>query len=53
MPTVYLAEDIKHNCKVALKVLKPELAAVVGAERRIPMPQPDEVLTGREGCCNE
>ena len=33
MATVYLAEDIKHNRKVALKVLKLELAAVVGAER--------------------
>ncbi len=33
MATVYLAEDIKHERKVALKVLKPELAAVVGAER--------------------
>ena len=33
MATVYLAKDIKHNRKVALKVLKPELAAVVGAER--------------------
>ena len=33
MAAVYLAEDIKHNRKVALKVLKPELAAVVGAER--------------------
>ncbi|MEE8519636.1 MAG: protein kinase, partial [Dehalococcoidia bacterium] len=33
MATVYLAEDIKHNRKVALKVLKPELAAIVGAER--------------------
>ena len=31
--TVYLAEDLKHERKVALKVLKPELAAVVGAER--------------------
>ena len=30
---VYLAEDLKHNRNVALKVLKPELAAVVGAER--------------------
>jgi hypothetical protein len=26
--TVYLADDIKHERKVALKVLKPELAAV-------------------------
>ena len=33
MATVYLADDIKHNRSVALKVLKPELAAVVGAER--------------------
>ena len=33
MATVYLADDIKHQRKVALKVLKPELAAVVGAER--------------------
>ena len=31
--TVYLADDIKHGRKVALNVLKPELAAVVGAER--------------------
>ena len=33
MATVFLADDIKHERKVALKVLKPELAAVVGAER--------------------
>jgi serine/threonine-protein kinase len=33
MATVYLAHDIRHNRKVALKVLKPELAAVVGASR--------------------
>ena len=33
MATVYLADDIKHERKVALKVLKPELAAVIGAER--------------------
>ena len=33
MATVYLATDLKHNRRVALKVLKPELAAVVGAER--------------------
>ncbi|HSR15459.1 MAG TPA: LpqB family beta-propeller domain-containing protein, partial [Gemmatimonadales bacterium] len=30
---VYLAADLKHDRKVALKVLKPELAAVLGAER--------------------
>ncbi len=33
MATVYLAEDLKHKRKVALKVLRPELAAVLGAER--------------------
>jgi serine/threonine-protein kinase len=33
MATVYLVADLKHERKVALKVLKPELAAVVGAER--------------------
>src|SRR5260221_14748746 len=33
MATVYLAEDLKHGRKDALKVLKPELAAVLGAER--------------------
>ena len=35
MATVYLADDLKHRRKVALKVLKPALAAVVGAERFI------------------
>ncbi|UCC25239.1 MAG: serine/threonine protein kinase, partial [Gemmatimonadales bacterium] len=33
MATVYLATDVRHNRQVAIKVLKPELAAVVGAER--------------------
>lgn len=33
MATVYLADDLKHERKVALKVLKPEVAAVVGADR--------------------
>ena len=33
MATVCLAQDLRHERKVALKVLKPELAAVVGAER--------------------
>jgi serine/threonine protein kinase len=33
MATVYLAKDIKHDRMVAVKVLKPELAAVLGAER--------------------
>jgi len=33
MATVYLATDLKHQRQVALKVLHPELAAVLGAER--------------------
>lgn len=33
MATVYLATDLRHDRPVALKVLKPELAAAVGPER--------------------
>src|SRR5688572_32918236 len=33
MATVYLARDLRHNRKVALKVLNPELGAVLGVER--------------------
>jgi serine/threonine-protein kinase len=33
MATVYLAQDIRHDRKVALKLLRPELSAVIGAER--------------------
>jgi eukaryotic-like serine/threonine-protein kinase len=33
MATVYLAEDLKHHRKVAIKVLKPDLAASLGADR--------------------
>jgi serine/threonine-protein kinase len=33
MATVYLAEDLKHHRKVAIKVLHPELAAALGSER--------------------
>ncbi len=33
MASVYLALDLKHDRNVALKILRPELAAVIGAER--------------------
>ena len=33
MATVYLADDLKHNRKVALKVLKPDLAQMLGKDR--------------------
>ncbi len=33
MATVYLAEDLRHHRKVAIKVLRPELAAALGADR--------------------
>ncbi len=33
MATVYLAQDLKHDRQVALKVLRPELGAMLGADR--------------------
>jgi serine/threonine-protein kinase len=33
MATVFLAEDVKHHRKVAVKVMRAELAATVGADR--------------------
>ena len=45
MATVYLAQDLKHDRKVAIKVLKPELAAVLGADRFV-----QEIKTPRR--CN-
>ena len=33
MATVYLAEDVRHHRKVAIKVLHPELSAVLGGDR--------------------
>jgi eukaryotic-like serine/threonine-protein kinase len=33
MATVYLARDLKHDREVALKVLRPELTAILGRER--------------------
>jgi len=36
MATVYLAEDVKHHRKVAVKVLRPELAATLREDRFLP-----------------
>ncbi|HXY20990.1 MAG TPA: hypothetical protein VEH83_13420, partial [Gemmatimonadales bacterium] len=33
MATVYLAHDVRHDRKVALKVLRPELSAILGGAR--------------------
>ena len=33
MATAYLAHDVRHDRKVALKVMRPELSAVLGGER--------------------
>jgi eukaryotic-like serine/threonine-protein kinase len=33
MATVYVAQDLRHDRKVALKVMRPELLAVIGAQR--------------------
>ena len=33
MATVYLAEDLKHGRKVAIKILRPEVAVAIGVER--------------------
>ena len=33
MATVYLAQDLKHGRQVAIKVLRPELAVALGADR--------------------
>ena len=43
MAVVFLAEDLKHHRKVALKVLHPELAATLGAERFL---QEIEIIAG-------
>ena len=33
MATVFLAQDLKHDRRVAIKVLAPELGAIIGAQR--------------------
>ena len=50
MATVYLAQDVKHDRKVALKVLRPELAAVIGAERFLPRSRPPPTCSIRTSC---
>jgi len=40
MATVWLADDLKHERKVAIKILHPELAAVLGTERFLALPGP-------------
>jgi choline dehydrogenase-like flavoprotein len=53
MAIVYLAHDLKHDREVALKVLRPELAAVLGPERRawgVPI-QPQTVGVHLLGTC--
>ena len=44
MATVYLAEDLKHQRKVAVKVLRPDLAASLGPERFLRDVKPENVM---------
>ena len=49
MATVYLAEDLRHRRKVAVKVLRPDLAATLGPERfarEIEIAAPQRCLLG-------
>ena len=50
MATVYLAQDLKHDRKVAIKVLKPEPAAVIGAERFLSRSRPPPISSIRTSC---
>ena len=45
MATVYLARDLRHERRVAVKVLNPDLGAVLGAERFLA-----EIKTGPRSC---
>ena len=51
MATVSLAHDIKHDRKVAVKVLNPELAAVLGAERVVVEIKTTAALQHSTSCC--
>src|SRR5258708_6706834 len=44
MATVYLAHDVRHDRKVALKVLRPELSAVLGGDRFLAEIKPTPTL---------
>ena len=50
MATVYLAQDLRHDRKVAIKVLRPELAAVIGAERFLARSRPPPTCSTRTSC---
>ena len=50
MATVYLARDLKHDRNVAIKVLKPELAAALGAERFLREIRPRPGCRTRTSC---
>jgi hypothetical protein len=45
MATVYLAQDLRRDRQVAIKLLRPELAAVLGAERIAVMADGHFVMT--------
>ena len=45
MATVYLARDLKHDRNVAVKVLRPELVAILGGERFL------KEIEGTVMCC--
>ena len=47
MATVYLAQDLRHDRRVALKVLRPGLASVVGAEPFLPRSAPPRTCSTR------
>ncbi|MGQ0562898.1 MAG: hypothetical protein ACT443_13615 [Gemmatimonadota bacterium] len=52
MATVHLAEDLKHNRKVALKVLRPELAAALGKDRSLPRSASPPISSIRISCAD-
>ncbi len=53
MATVYLAHDQKHDRKVAIKVMRPELSAILGGERLLREVNFFEELKQRVGTGND